>query len=83
MATATLTSRCQVTLPARVREALGIGRGDRVDFTIRRDGVVELRPASVDLLSLRGAVRPRVQGVTLEDMDRTIRAVAGSTGGDS
>jgi antitoxin PrlF len=32
MTTATLTSKGQITIPAEVREALGVDTGDRVEF---------------------------------------------------
>ena len=72
MPRATVTSKGQITLPKPVREALRISTGDRVAFRIREDGVVELQPETVDVLSLRGILSPGVHGVTLDDMERAI-----------
>lgn len=74
METATLTSKGQITIPVAVRDRLGLRRGDRIAFHIREDGVVEIQPVRVDLLSLCEAFEPAVQGVTLEDMEDAIRA---------
>jgi antitoxin PrlF len=73
MPTAKITTKGQITIPAEVRKALSLQAGHRVSFLLREDGVVEMRPETVDLMSLFGAVKPRVKGVTLEDMDAAIR----------
>ena len=45
-----LTTKCQATIPAAVREALGVGPGDRVAFEVDERGAVTLRRAApVDL----------------------------------
>ena len=40
---ATMTSKGQITIPIEVRERLGLGQGDRVEFTLE-DGAAVLRP---------------------------------------
>lgn len=72
MPSATMSSKGQITVPSEIREALGLKRGDRVSFRMRKDGVVEMVPESIDLLSLRGLLKPRRKGVSLEDMERAI-----------
>lgn len=42
----TLTDRYQTTIPARVREALGLRKRDTIAYEIRDDGSVVLRRAS-------------------------------------
>lgn len=76
MPTATVTSKGQITIPKAIRDTLRIDAGDRIAFRVREDGVVELQPETVDLMSLRGAVRTAVQGVTLDDMTQAIAAGA-------
>jgi AbrB family looped-hinge helix DNA binding protein len=46
MATSTLTSKGQITLPRAVRDQLGLAQGDRVEFTVESGGRVLLRPAT-------------------------------------
>jgi bifunctional DNA-binding transcriptional regulator/antitoxin component of YhaV-PrlF toxin-antitoxin module len=81
MQTATLNSEEQVRIPKSVQDALGVGPGDQIGFEIREDGTVLVRaepPEKVDLLSLRGILKPRIRVVTVEDMNETIRNVGGS-----
>lgn len=73
MPTATMTSKGQVTIPKEVREALHLETGHRITFEVREDGIVEMRPENVDLMSLCGIFKPGVRGVTLKDMDEAIR----------
>ena len=77
--TATVTSKGQITIPKEVRDALGLESGHQVSFLLREDGVVEMYPKTVDLMSLYGFLRPSVRGVTLEDMEEAIRK--GASGG--
>lgn len=73
MPTATVTSKGQVTLPRRIREALRIRPGDRIDFVLGEDGEVRLRAAEVDVNELRGLLRrPGRKAVTLEAMEEAI-----------
>jgi AbrB family looped-hinge helix DNA binding protein len=46
MAAATLTSKGQLTVPKAVRDALGVGPGDRVDFVQMADGNFAVMPAT-------------------------------------
>lgn len=73
MAASTLTSKGQITIPKEVRDALGLKEGHRLTFRIREDGVVEMRPDEVDLMSLFGSLHPKVKGMTVEDMNEAIR----------
>jgi len=73
MPTATVTSKGQVTLPRKIREALRIRPGDRVDFVVGRDGEVRLRAGEVDVSELRGFLRrPGRRAVSLEAMDEAV-----------
>jgi antitoxin PrlF len=76
MPTSTVTSKGQITIPKEVRDIVGLEAGHRVSFQVRKDGVVELRPDTVDVMSLCGIFKPRVKGVTLADMDDAIRKAA-------
>jgi len=76
MPSSTLTSKGQVTIPKAVREELGLREGDRVAFRVLGDGSVVVEPETIDLLDLRGILRPRRKGVSLSDMDDAIRTEA-------
>ncbi len=41
---ATITSKGQITLPRAVREALGVHRGDQVEFVQSKEGEIQIRP---------------------------------------
>ncbi len=52
----TVTSKGQVTIPAEVREYLGIKTNDKIAFVIDQEGIVRLRvPRYPNIASLRGA----------------------------
>ena len=76
MPEAKLTSKGQVTIPKEVREALQIDAGDRVQFFIREDGIVELRPQTVDLKDLYGILEYKGEAVTVEAMNEAIGKAA-------
>lgn len=57
MSKARMTSKGQLTVPADIRRALGLERGDTVAFELQDEGAL-LRPASSPA-SLRGALRGR------------------------
>lgn len=83
MQTVTLTNEEQIKVPKSVQEALGVRPGDRIGFEIREDGTVLVRAEraeKTDLLSLRGILKPSVRGVTVEEMNETIRKVGGGGG---
>ena len=80
---ATVTSKGQITIPKKVRDALEIGPGDRVSFVIRGDGVVELRPETVDLLDLYGMLQHEGEPVSIETMNEDIADAVAEDGPDS
>jgi len=73
MPTATLTSKGQLTLPKKVREALGLKPGDQVDFVLDAAGEVRLRPGAYDVRELRGLLhRAGRPAVSVEEMEESI-----------
>jgi antitoxin PrlF len=68
MASSKITSKGQVTVPKAIRDALGVGPGDRLAFRIEEDGRVLVEPETVDLRTLRGVLKPRRRGVDVEEM---------------
>lgn len=76
MPAATITSKGQITLPKAVREALGIGPGDRVDFVQMADGNFAVLPATQPLKRLKGIIPRPKKPVSLQNMDAAIAAGA-------
>jgi len=78
MATATLTSKGQLTLPKKIRDHLKVATGDAVDFVIGADGEVRVRAGNVDVRDLQGLLhKPGRRAVTLEQMDEAIALARG------
>ncbi len=72
MPQATLTSKGQITLPKEVRESLGVGTGDRVDFVETAKGVYTGVAAARDVRDLKGLIAKPPRPVTVEAMRRAI-----------
>ena len=73
MATATLTSKGQITIPLHVRQRLKLEAGARVEFVESTDGEFLIRPAVADVRSLKGLLRRPAKPVSIEDMKKAIR----------
>ena len=73
MRASTLTSKSQITVPKAVRESLRLGPGDRLRFVIHDNGTVSVEAETVDLRSLRGAIKRGRHRVSLEQMQHAIR----------
>jgi len=73
MATATLTSKGQITIPLDVRQRLKLEAGARVEFVESADGEFLMRPAVADVRSLKGLLRKPAKPVSIEDMKKMIR----------
>jgi AbrB family looped-hinge helix DNA binding protein len=73
MATATLTSKGQITIPLDVRHRLKLDSGARVEFIEAADGEFLIRPAVADVRSLKGLLRKPAKPVSIEDMKKAIR----------
>jgi AbrB family looped-hinge helix DNA binding protein len=76
MATATVTSKGQLTLPKSVRDELGIRAGDRIDFVKMDNGRFAIIPKTGSIKALKGIIPKPDRPVTLEDMQEAIIAGA-------
>jgi AbrB family looped-hinge helix DNA binding protein len=77
MATATLTSKGQITLPAEVRRELDLDAGDKVDFVPVEGGGFRLVAVRTDVRRLKGRFAGRVaRPVTVEEMEAAVAAAA-------
>jgi antitoxin PrlF len=72
-----ITVKGQATIPKAIREHLRLKPGDRVKFFIHPDGSVVLLP-KLPASALRGMLKPRRRGVTVDEM--TEAAAAGASG---
>jgi AbrB family looped-hinge helix DNA binding protein len=73
MASATITSKGQITIPAQVRNALGVEAGDRLEFVETGERQFAIVPATGSVRELKGLFRvKRRKPVTLEEMDLAI-----------
>jgi AbrB family looped-hinge helix DNA binding protein len=77
MATATLTSKGQITLPKEVRERLGVEAGDKVEFVETEPGVFRVVAATRDVRDLKGVIPKPAKPVTVEEMGRVIARMGG------
>ena len=73
MATATLTSKGQITIPLKVRQKLGLDAGDRVEFVELAPGEFALKAATEDVRSLKGMIRKPVAPVSIDAMNAAIK----------
>ena len=76
MTSATLTSKGQITIPAEVRESMGLHAGSRVVFVPTGSGGFEIYPESTSVRELKGSVPSLGRPVTLDDMDAAVAAGA-------
>jgi antitoxin PrlF len=73
MATSTLSSKGQITIPKEIRDHLKLRTGNRLEFRIARDGHVVMQPRCRDVRELKGIVRsPRRKPVSVEEMNDAI-----------
>ena len=79
MATAKLTSKGQITLPKSVRDKLGVGSGDKVEFIESEDepGIFRLVAATHDVRELKGMIPRPAQAVSIEATNKAIASRGG------
>jgi AbrB family looped-hinge helix DNA binding protein len=74
MATATVTSKGQITIPKEIRRLLKIRPGDSVDFFVESDGRVVMKQATLDIEELEGLLhRPGIKAVSIVELNRIVR----------
>ena len=73
MASATVTSKGQITIPIRVREALGLDAGDRIEFVEIDKGKFAIVAATRSIRELEGRYKnKRRTPVSVEEMNAAI-----------
>lgn len=74
MASATITTKGQVTIPKEIRDYLKLDTGSKVDFIIDENGTVKLIPLNLPIQKLSGILhRPGMKSATLEEMEAAIK----------
>ena len=76
MASSTMTSKGQMTVPKAIRDRFQLAAGDRIDFVVDDDRIM-LVPAKYTLDDLMTVLPKPKRRVTLEEMEATIRARGG------
>ncbi len=69
-----MTNRGQITIPAAIREKLGLFSGNRLEFLLSDDKIIML-PINKSIRSLKGILpKPKV-ALTCEEMNEIIKNV--------
>jgi antitoxin PrlF len=80
MAESTLSTKGQCVVPKKIRDYMRLNPGDKIDFVIREDGEVYVRPVILDVRELKGQMKiPGRKPVSLEDMEKVVRKRAGKS----
>jgi antitoxin PrlF len=73
LASATVTSKGQITIPVQVRTALGVDAGDRIEFVEVEKGQFAIIPATRSVRELKGLFQDkRRKPVSIEEMNAAI-----------
>jgi antitoxin PrlF len=73
MPTATITTKGQVTIPVKVRSALGLDTGDRIEFVELGKGQFAIIAATRSVKELKGLFRGRRRRpLSIQEMNRAI-----------
>lgn len=70
MTTATITSQGRITIPASVRQALAVDKGDRVEFIQVEPGQFLFVASNRSVTELKGMFGKTAKVVSIEDMNR-------------
>ncbi|WP_263356272.1 AbrB/MazE/SpoVT family DNA-binding domain-containing protein [Acidicapsa ligni] len=72
MASATMTSKGQITIPIEVRTELGLKAGDRIEFARNEQGRVVLLPKNGSVQALKGMFGKFHHALSIEEMNEAI-----------
>ena len=72
MTLATVSDQGQVTIPKKVRDGLGIGPGDRIDFVEVSSGKYEVVATTKDVTALKGMFGKAKHTASIEEMNDAI-----------
>jgi AbrB family looped-hinge helix DNA binding protein len=69
---ATLTAKGQVTLPKNLRDQLDLQVGDKLDFVILDNNVVQILPLKQSAKKLKGLIKKPKKAVSIDEMNQAI-----------
>jgi AbrB family looped-hinge helix DNA binding protein len=73
MATATLTSKGQVTIPKKIRDKLGLKPGDKIDFEVDENGKLQVMTKKYSIADMAGMLyRPGQKAKSIEEMNEGV-----------
>jgi antitoxin PrlF len=74
MITVTITAKGQITIPAEIRQALGLDAGDQISFVEIEPGRYSFSPAQkISVTLLKGMFGRAKSIVSIEDMNAAIK----------
>jgi len=71
-----MTSKGQITIPVKIRKALGLKAGVRIDFYEVEDGDFAFRPKNGSIMEMEGCIPKPDHPISIEEMNRAILAHA-------
>lgn len=80
MATAKLTSKGKVTIPASVRKEMGLNAGSRIEFVSLGNGRYEMVVANLPVSSLKSMLKA-TKTVSIEEMNEAIAQMGAQADG--
>jgi antitoxin PrlF len=72
MATASLTSKGQITIPIEVRKDLGLKTGDKIAFIKNERGEYVLKPKTGSVMNLLGMFKAPEKPLSIEEMNEAV-----------
>jgi AbrB family looped-hinge helix DNA binding protein len=80
MPESTITTKGQCVVPKKIRDYMRLNPGDKIDFIIREDGEVYVRPVILDVRELKGQLKkPGRKPVSLKEMENAVRKRSGKS----
>jgi len=76
MATATVTTKGQITIPLAIRHALNLDVGSKVEFVETAVGEYKIVPLNQSVQVLKGVLKKRSAPVTVDEMNEAIAQMA-------
>jgi len=67
-----MTSKGQITIPVKVRKALGLKPGVRIDFYEVEDGEYAFRPKTGSIMDMEGCIPKPDHTISIEEMNQAI-----------